>query len=46
MDKEKLIHICKKITMVERLLNSLVDDLLRECDITREDIDGSDNSNS
>ena len=38
MDKEKLLHLCKKIIEVEGLLNRLIDNLLEESGLTRQEV--------
>lgn len=38
MNDEKILHICKRLVLAEKLFNSLVDELLESVDLTREEV--------
>lgn len=44
MDKLRVLHVCKRLILAEKLFNSLVDELLEAVDLTREEVqDGESN---
>ena len=46
MDKIKILHHAKSIVRIEKLFNSVIDAMLKELDLTREDLDAEYNENT
>ena len=46
MDKVKILHHAKSIVRIEKLFNSAIDAMLKELDLTREDLDAEYNEDA